>query len=57
MCGVIRRTFKGKTLDTQIKFYQVMEVHTLLHGSEFWTMGKKRHAKIAMSRNSILKSG
>jgi hypothetical protein len=33
--GTIRRILKGKTRkDTQIKFYQVMAVPTLLYGSE-----------------------
>jgi hypothetical protein len=55
ICGTIRRALKGKTRkDTQIKFYQVMAVPTLLYGSECWTM-RKRDAKTTSSRNAILK--
>jgi hypothetical protein len=43
ICGTVRRTLKGKTRkDTQIKFYQVMAVPTLLYGSECWTVGRGR---------------
>ena len=35
ICGTIRRTLKNKTRkETQIKFYEVMAVPTVLYGSE-----------------------
>jgi hypothetical protein len=42
ICGAIMGKLKGKPRkDTQIKFYQVMAVPTLLYGSECWTMRKR----------------
>ena len=40
LCGTINRFLKGKTRpETQLKFYKVMAVPTLLYGSEIWTRG------------------
>jgi hypothetical protein len=47
ICDTIRRTIKGKSRkDTQIKFYQVMAVPTLLYESECWTMRKRDMQKL-----------
>ena len=40
LCGTMIRTLKGKTRpETQLKFYKVMAVPSLLYGSEIWTLG------------------
>ena len=39
ICGTIRRTIKGKTRrETQMKFYKVMALPTVLYGAESWTL-------------------
>jgi hypothetical protein len=57
ICGTIRRTLKGKTRkDTQIKFYQVMAVTTLLYGSECWAMRKRDTQEPQAAETRFLRS-
>ena len=46
MCGTISRTLKGKTQLTQIKFYKVLAVPVLMHGSENWSLNRSDKRKI-----------
>jgi hypothetical protein len=57
ICGTIGRTLKGKARkDTQIKFYQVIAVSTLLYGSECWTMRKRDIHKPQAAEMRFLRS-
>ena len=43
LCGTIIRTLKERTRpETQLKFYKLMAVPTLLYDSEIWTLEKSR---------------
>jgi hypothetical protein len=46
-CGTIKRTLTNKTRkDTQLEFYEVMAVPTLLHESETWALNRSEKRKI-----------
>lgn len=57
ICGTIRRTLKNKTRkETQIKFYKVMAVPTVLYGSECWVPKKNELRQIESSEMKFLRS-
>ena len=56
MCGTVSRTLKGKTqLSTEIKFYKVMAVPVLMHGSENWTLNRSDRRKIEAAEMRFLR--
>ena len=56
MCGIIRRTLKGKTqLSTKIKFYKVMAVSILMYDSENWSLNRSDKRKIEAAEMKFLR--
>jgi hypothetical protein len=53
--NIIKTSFETRK-DTQIKFYQVMAVPTLLYGSECWTMRKRDMHKLQAAEMRSLRS-
>jgi hypothetical protein len=56
MCGTIKRTLTNKTRkDTQLKFYKVMVVPTLLYGYEIWALNRSGKRKIETAEMIFLR--
>jgi hypothetical protein len=56
MCGTIKRTLTNKTRkDTQLKFYKVMVVPTLLYGYEIWALNRSGKRKIETAEMRFLR--
>lgn len=57
LCGTINRNLKNKARkETQIKFYKVMAVPSLLFGSETWTMTAADSKKLQAAEMKFLRS-
>ena len=55
-CGTIRRLLKNKTQkETQLKFYKVVAVPTLMCGYETWTLLQKDISKAIKKYNLVRK--
>jgi hypothetical protein len=57
ICGVIVRTLKMKTgTETNLKFYKMMAVPVLLHGSETWTPRNREWNRIQAAEMKYLRT-
>lgn len=56
ICGTIGRTLGRKARkETQMKFYKVMAVPTLIYGSESWTITKKEESRIQSAEMKFMR--
>ncbi|KAJ4447044.1 hypothetical protein ANN_09033 [Periplaneta americana] len=56
ICGTIGRTLGRKARkETQMKFYKVMAVPTLIYGSESWTTTKKEESRIQSAEMKFMR--
>jgi hypothetical protein len=57
ICGTIRRTLQRKARnETQIKFYKVMAVPTILYGSEVWVTKERQLSRVQAAEMRYLRS-
>ena len=55
-CGTIRKHLKKPRTDTQMKFYKVVAIPSLLYGSETWVTTKRDMTRLEAAEMRFIRS-